>query len=197
MGDRVLLDLFPMVPLGGNLKLGVAILSYNGKISFGLVADFDAMPDLEDLADDFSRAMRELEEAAGIEGAAATDGDGSSPSGRAGAGGKRPIRQDPAFPCARSPTYRGHALPLARPPPPRSPPHHRAYDPQPLRPGLRLVARRALGHGQVARPARLTRSSKAKLAAPGPRGGARLSRARVVGSGTSVHRAPASALSAR
>jgi diacylglycerol O-acyltransferase / wax synthase len=79
MGEHQLLDMFPMVPLGGNLELGVAILSYNGKISFGLVGDFDAMPDLELLADDFSEAMVELEEAAGIETA------------------DRPVRQDPAL----------------------------------------------------------------------------------------------------
>jgi diacylglycerol O-acyltransferase len=79
MGEHELLDMFPMVPLGGNMRLGVAILSYNGKISFGLVGDFDAMPDLEDLAADFSHAMVELEEAAGIETA------------------DRPIRQDPAL----------------------------------------------------------------------------------------------------
>jgi WS/DGAT/MGAT family acyltransferase len=67
MGKHELLDMFPMVPLGGNLRLGVAILSYNGKISFGLVGDFDAMPDLEALADDFTAALEELEEAAGID----------------------------------------------------------------------------------------------------------------------------------
>jgi WS/DGAT/MGAT family acyltransferase len=70
MGKHELLDMFPMVPLGGNLRLGVAILSYNGKISFGLVGDFDAMPDLEALADDFTAALEELEEAAGIDAAA-------------------------------------------------------------------------------------------------------------------------------
>ena len=67
MGKHELLDMFPMVPLGGNLRLGVAILSYNGKISFGLVGDFDAMPDLEALADDFTAALEELEEAAGVD----------------------------------------------------------------------------------------------------------------------------------
>ena len=67
MGKHELLDMFPMVPLGGNLRLGVAILRYNGKISFGLVGDFDAMPDLEALADDFTAALEELEEAAGID----------------------------------------------------------------------------------------------------------------------------------
>ena len=70
MGKHELLDMFPMVPLGGNLRLGVAILSYNAKISFGLVGDFDAMPDLEALADDFVAALEELEEAAGIDAAA-------------------------------------------------------------------------------------------------------------------------------
>jgi WS/DGAT/MGAT family acyltransferase len=70
MGKHELLDLFPMVPLGGNLRLGVAILSYNGKISFGLVGDFDAMPDLEALAEDFTAALEELDEAAGIDAAA-------------------------------------------------------------------------------------------------------------------------------
>jgi WS/DGAT/MGAT family acyltransferase len=82
MGKHELLDMFPMVPLGGNLELGVAILSYNGKISFGLVGDFDAMPDLEDLAVDFEHAMRELEQAAEVE-----------PSGRK----QRPVRQDKAL----------------------------------------------------------------------------------------------------
>jgi len=62
-----------MVPLGGNLRLGVAILSYNGKISFGLVGDFDAMPDLEALADDFTAALEELEDVAGIDAGSAGD----------------------------------------------------------------------------------------------------------------------------
>jgi diacylglycerol O-acyltransferase / wax synthase len=96
MGKHELLDMFPMVPLGGNLRLGVAILSYNGKISFGLVGDFDAMPDLEALADDFEAALVELEEAAGIDvppdGASGSDGaDGRDRAGT------RPVRQDSAL----------------------------------------------------------------------------------------------------
>jgi diacylglycerol O-acyltransferase / wax synthase len=83
MGEHELLDMFPMVPLGGNLELGVAILSYNGKISFGLVGDFDAMPDLEALAEDFHAAVLELEEAAGIE-SPKTNGKPT-----------RPVRKDP------------------------------------------------------------------------------------------------------
>jgi diacylglycerol O-acyltransferase / wax synthase len=59
-------DLFPMVPLARNQALGVAIMSYNGKMNFGLVGDFDAMHDLDDLADDFQASLAELAEAAGV-----------------------------------------------------------------------------------------------------------------------------------
>ena len=50
MGGRELLDLFPMVPLAPEHGLGVAIMSYNGRINFGLVGDWDLLWDIEDLA---------------------------------------------------------------------------------------------------------------------------------------------------
>ena len=59
-------DLFPMVPLARNQALGVAIMSYNGKMNFGLVGDYDAMHDLDDLADDFRASLAELADAAGV-----------------------------------------------------------------------------------------------------------------------------------
>ena len=59
-------DLFPMVPLARNQALGVAIMSYNGKMNFGLVGDFDAMHDLDDLAEDFQESLAELADAAGV-----------------------------------------------------------------------------------------------------------------------------------
>ena len=59
-------DLFPMVPLARGQALGVAIMSYNGKMNFGLVGDFDAMHDLDDLADDFHASLEELADAAGV-----------------------------------------------------------------------------------------------------------------------------------
>ena len=64
LDGRQLTDLFPIVPLGGNLNLGVAVVSYNGALDFGLVGDFVVMHDLEDLADDFLAALRELTAAA-------------------------------------------------------------------------------------------------------------------------------------
>ena len=56
--------MFPIVPLGGNLNLGIAVVSYNGALDFGLVGDFAVMHDLEDLADDFLAALLELTAAA-------------------------------------------------------------------------------------------------------------------------------------
>jgi diacylglycerol O-acyltransferase len=59
-------DLFPMVPLARNQGLGVAIMSYNGKMNFGLVGDYDVMHDLDDLADDFEASLAELGDTAGV-----------------------------------------------------------------------------------------------------------------------------------
>jgi diacylglycerol O-acyltransferase len=60
LDGRELTDIFPMVPLGSNLGLGIAIVSYNGTLNFGLVGDFAVMHDLEDLADDVLAALQEL-----------------------------------------------------------------------------------------------------------------------------------------
>ena len=66
LDGRELTDIFPMVPLGSNLTFGVAIVSYNGTMSFGLVGDFNAMHDLDDVPGDFSAALEELADAAGV-----------------------------------------------------------------------------------------------------------------------------------
>ncbi len=65
MGSE-LLDIHPLVPLAQGQALGVAIMSYNGRMNFGLVGDWDAMADLDDLAEDLEASLRELAEAAGI-----------------------------------------------------------------------------------------------------------------------------------
>jgi WS/DGAT/MGAT family acyltransferase len=49
---RELSAIYPMVPLAENTALGIALMSYNGGVHFGLCADYDAMPDVELLADD-------------------------------------------------------------------------------------------------------------------------------------------------
>jgi WS/DGAT/MGAT family acyltransferase len=42
-----LLEAFPVVPLGGNLTVGVAILSYDGSLNIGITADATHVPDLD------------------------------------------------------------------------------------------------------------------------------------------------------
>jgi hypothetical protein len=59
--------MFPMVPLAENQALGIAIMSYNGQLNFGLNADYDAMPDLEALADELRASIDELVAAAGAD----------------------------------------------------------------------------------------------------------------------------------
>jgi diacylglycerol O-acyltransferase len=66
MMGRQLEGLFPMVPLAPNQALGIAIMSYNGTINFGLVGDYDLLSDLDDLADDLHASLAELADAAGV-----------------------------------------------------------------------------------------------------------------------------------
>jgi diacylglycerol O-acyltransferase / wax synthase len=63
---RELESIYPMVPLAENTALGIAILSYNGQLNFGLVGDFDAMADLETLADELRSSIDELAAAADL-----------------------------------------------------------------------------------------------------------------------------------
>jgi diacylglycerol O-acyltransferase / wax synthase len=56
---------FPMVPLAKNQGVCIGIMSYDGQVNFGLIGDYDGMPDLEDLAHDLEESIGELIEAAG------------------------------------------------------------------------------------------------------------------------------------
>jgi hypothetical protein len=57
---RRLTNIYPMVPLAENQGLGVAIMSYDGQLNFGLVADYDLVPDVDALAVELAAAMDEL-----------------------------------------------------------------------------------------------------------------------------------------
>ena len=65
LGRRAV-DPFPMVPLAKNQGLGIAVMSYDGRMNFGLVGDFDALSDIDDLADDLHASLAELAGAAGV-----------------------------------------------------------------------------------------------------------------------------------
>jgi WS/DGAT/MGAT family acyltransferase len=75
-------SIFPMVPLAENTALGIAIMSYNGQLNFGLVTDFDALPDVEVLADELRSAIEELVALAGPAGTT-PNGDSSAARSRA------------------------------------------------------------------------------------------------------------------
>ncbi|HEY6551545.1 MAG TPA: WS/DGAT domain-containing protein, partial [Solirubrobacterales bacterium] len=54
----------PVAFLPQNHAMAVAIMSYNGRLGFGLLADYDSMEDVEDFAAGLNRSLEELEEAA-------------------------------------------------------------------------------------------------------------------------------------
>lgn len=71
MGHR-LQALYPVVPLARRQALGIAVMSYDGKLGFGLLADYDALPELETIARELERAIAALARAAGLGGRGAS-----------------------------------------------------------------------------------------------------------------------------
>ena len=61
---RELLDIFPVAFLPENHALAIAIMSYNGKIDFGLLGDYDAMEDVTLIAEGIEAEVKQLLEAA-------------------------------------------------------------------------------------------------------------------------------------
>jgi hypothetical protein len=54
----------PVAFLPQNHALAVAIMSYNGTVDFGLLGDYDAMPDIDFVASAISESLAELVDAA-------------------------------------------------------------------------------------------------------------------------------------
>jgi len=63
-------EFHPLLPLFANQGLAIAMMSYDGRIHIGLNADWDAVRDLESLADSFEESLLELRDAAERGGAA-------------------------------------------------------------------------------------------------------------------------------
>ncbi|MFZ0041250.1 MAG: wax ester/triacylglycerol synthase family O-acyltransferase [Solirubrobacteraceae bacterium] len=57
---RRMLEAFPFVPLGGQVRIGIAIFSYDGNINFGVTGDRDSAPDIEILCEGIERSLDEL-----------------------------------------------------------------------------------------------------------------------------------------
>jgi diacylglycerol O-acyltransferase / wax synthase len=61
---REQLEIFPVAFLPPHHALAVAIMSYNGRLNFGLLADFDEMKDVDLIREGIEAAIQELLEAA-------------------------------------------------------------------------------------------------------------------------------------
>jgi len=61
---RELEEVFPVAFLPESHAMAVAIMSYNGHIGFGLLADYDSMGDVDTIAEGLNTSLAELEEAA-------------------------------------------------------------------------------------------------------------------------------------
>jgi diacylglycerol O-acyltransferase len=88
---RELQTVVPVAFLPAKHGLAVAIFSYNGKVSFGLLGDFDALEDLDVVQEGVERSLRELVQAAGDKQSArraraSTNGSGNGADSHTGSG---------------------------------------------------------------------------------------------------------------
>jgi WS/DGAT/MGAT family acyltransferase len=61
---RRMVEAFPYVPLASPIRIGVAIFSYDGALTFGVTGDFDTAPDIEVLARGIEMGITELKKVA-------------------------------------------------------------------------------------------------------------------------------------
>ncbi len=60
---REMLRPIPVAFLPENHALAIAIMSYNGQMNFGLLGDFDALPDIDEIGDEHRRRTRDARRA--------------------------------------------------------------------------------------------------------------------------------------
>src|SRR5215216_4809805 len=81
---REMEEIVPVAFLPENHALAIAIMSYNGKVDFGLLADYDAMPDVDALAAHLEESLAELVAAARSAGKASARSNGRKKDGTPG-----------------------------------------------------------------------------------------------------------------
>jgi WS/DGAT/MGAT family acyltransferase len=57
---RKMLRAFPYVPLGGQMRIGIAIFSYDGEVNFGITGDYDTTADLDVLSGGIEDGMAQM-----------------------------------------------------------------------------------------------------------------------------------------
>ena len=55
---------YPYVPLAGQVRIGIAIFSYDGQVNFGITGDYDSASDIDVLARGIEDGMRQLKKIA-------------------------------------------------------------------------------------------------------------------------------------
>jgi diacylglycerol O-acyltransferase len=55
-----MLEAFPFVPLASQVRVGVAIFSYNGMLNYGVTGDYDTAADIATLCSGVEAGMTEL-----------------------------------------------------------------------------------------------------------------------------------------
>ena len=60
MMGRDVLRLLPIPPIALHLRTGIAMLSYGDDLVFGITADYDAVPDVDELASGIEAAVARL-----------------------------------------------------------------------------------------------------------------------------------------
>jgi WS/DGAT/MGAT family acyltransferase len=86
---REMQEIVPIAFLPQDHALAVAVMSYNGKVDFGLLADYDAMPDVDAIARHLEESLAELLEAARQTGQATAKSNGSKKDGTPGRARKK------------------------------------------------------------------------------------------------------------
>ena len=81
---RQMVEAYPYVPIGDNVRISIAIFSYLDRFSFGITADYSAAPDLDVLTKGIRRDLAELQAQAAAVRRAAT-GPGKKPGRRGSA----------------------------------------------------------------------------------------------------------------
>ncbi len=66
-------NVFPMAPLLENMGLAIALFSYDGRMNWGFISDYNLVPDLEVFRDLVEQSLTELAAAYGVEVAGAID----------------------------------------------------------------------------------------------------------------------------
>ena len=86
---REMQEIVPIAFLPEHHALAVAIMSYNGKVDFGLLADYDAMPDIDPFASHLEESLAELLGAARASAKVSAKSNGRNKDGTPGSARKK------------------------------------------------------------------------------------------------------------